>query len=118
MLGFFAVVIAVGFSAFTAPKKSEKRAGPFYWVMANPADETDGDDRIDKTKYVLGPNDGETPVTCPNGAARLCQLFLVDDGAGKPNISSSPTDPLRIKLYNGDASAPQAQTNVIFVKSN
>jgi hypothetical protein len=81
-LGLFAVILAIGSSAFTAGNLSpkQKMLGNFYKFNGNPSIPSDLNNPL---KYSL-----ETNLVCPVNGNKLCEI-VADAGMGNhPNLEN------------------------------
>lgn len=108
LLGLFALVLAVGFTAFTAKKVSAKRTA-VDWVLKSGVDATDGDARIVPSNYER-PSGGS--LTCTSGSNVECKIIADDaDNNGQPDIPN-PSQ-FRTDLYNSDLPVPVATSAIV-----
>ena len=88
-MGIFAVVLAVGFSAFTKAPKVQKATGTEKWFHFVGSNNVPGD-LTNEDKYELQDGTGEEPTDCPGDSYRCAILIEPQSGdATKPNLSQA-----------------------------
>lgn len=82
VLGLFAIVLAVGFSAYTnMPHKKSSKFTDYYYAFNGNQDATD---RADYTKYI-NPTTSAPGALCPTGSAQQCYLKVSITGEAPTN---------------------------------
>jgi hypothetical protein len=76
LLGIFAIVLAVGFSAFTAPKKTSDQ-NPYYWYHVVGGETIGGPISVEEGKVTKDQALMDNYTTCIDSGADVC-LFGSD----------------------------------------
>lgn len=110
LLGVFAVVLAVGFSAFTKTEapKVEKKQSTIVFLVYNSGSQS----LIGSYSQVVNPS---TPPTCP-GATRLCAIRVVDNDGVVTQAEFNPIFTSLDATPNGTLD-DQAETTTLLKKS-
>lgn len=89
LLGLFAVVLAVGLSAFNSQKnyKPANLVVKYFTYDAYPSD--DPNDLNDPANYSPTGNSGQDELTCPDGQTHRCGVQATDDGSNQPILSGA-----------------------------
>jgi hypothetical protein len=88
--GIIAIILAVGFSAFTIKNHNTKKVTNEVWFKFNG---TDPADLNDATKYSMD-GDGSAPTICPTDVTSLyrCELLAPATGSPAQPVISSAID--------------------------
>ncbi|MBS1656353.1 MAG: hypothetical protein JSU05_15980 [Bacteroidetes bacterium] len=85
--GILAVILAVGFSAFTVKKQAPVYTGEKWFHFTG--DNNDPDDLINPDLYELDNETGDEPTICPSADTYRCEILIVPDSGdpSKPDLT-------------------------------